>query len=56
MALLRKLFWLCLFVVFTLVFVVLFEHGVANFQANFVKQVQEVGAFVEKKFLKKEAE
>lgn len=49
MALLSKLFWFGLFVAFTLVFVVLFEHGTTNFSANFVKQVQEVCTFVEKK-------
>jgi len=56
MALLRKLFWFCLFAVFTLAFMVLFEHGVANFPENFVKQVREAQAFVEKAVLKKGAE
>lgn len=48
MALLRKLFWVILFVISTLAFVVLFEHGTTDFQANLVKQLQEARAFVEK--------
>ncbi|HEY5752556.1 MAG TPA: hypothetical protein VIT21_05375 [Chthoniobacterales bacterium] len=31
----RKLFWLALFVVFTFGFVVIFEHGVADFPNSF---------------------
>lgn len=33
-ALIRKLFWLALFLVFTFCFVVLFEHGTVDFQHN----------------------
>lgn len=35
MGLLRKLFWLVLFVVFTFCFVVIFEHGLAGFPKSF---------------------
>ena len=39
-ALIRKLFWLALFVVFTFGFVVLFEHGTQNFVQNAQVEVQ----------------
>jgi hypothetical protein len=46
MALLRKLFWLAVYVISTLSFVVLFENGTANFSKNLGKQVGEVKKFV----------
>lgn len=48
MDLLRKIFWLFLFLVATLCFVVLFEKGPANFVPNVQKQFGEVVQFVEK--------
>lgn len=47
MALLRKLFWIATFLISTLCFVVLFEHGPDNFSANLRKQVQEFAKFVD---------
>jgi hypothetical protein len=41
-ALVRKLFWLALFLVFTFCFVVLFEHGTANFTENAEKEFAEL--------------
>ena len=41
MALLRKLFWVALFVIATLSFVVLFEKGPQNFIPNLQKQIEE---------------
>ena len=38
MALLRKLFWLTLFVVSAFAFTVLFEHGTANYFENARKE------------------
>lgn len=35
MGLIRKLFWLALFVVFTFGFVVIFEHGLTDFPKSF---------------------
>ena len=46
MALIRQLFWFLVFVVSTLSFVVLFEHGPDNFGANFTKQVEALRTFV----------
>ncbi|HEX8371385.1 MAG TPA: hypothetical protein VF585_01275 [Chthoniobacterales bacterium] len=40
MGLLRKLFWVALFVVFTFSFVILFEHGTENFFRDFSKNAQ----------------
>ncbi len=39
-ALIRKLFWLALFVVFTFCFVVIFEHGTSNFSQNAQVEIQ----------------
>lgn len=41
MALLRKLFWVALFIVFTFGFVVLFDNGPTNYVANFKAEFQE---------------
>ena len=41
-ALIRKLFWLVLFVVFTFCFVVLFDHGTSNFAENARLEIQEL--------------
>ena len=41
MALLRKIFWLAIFVISTLCFVVLFEKGPTHFLPNLQKQVSE---------------
>ncbi|MEA3187165.1 MAG: hypothetical protein QOD99_995 [Chthoniobacter sp.] len=41
-ALIRKLFWLALFVVFTFCFVVLFDHGTQNFTENAQLEIQEL--------------
>jgi len=49
MAFLRKIFWLALYLVATLVFVVLFEHGTENFSENFQKQLSQVQTFVTQK-------
>lgn len=47
MALIRKLFWIVVFLVSTLGFVVLFEHGTTNFADNFVKQAEALQSFVQ---------
>lgn len=47
MALIRKLFWIAVFLTSTLAFVVLFEKGPDNFPENFVKQAQDFRTFVE---------
>lgn len=41
MAMLRNLLWLVVFLISTLSFVVLFEKGTTNFQANLQSQVTE---------------
>ena len=48
MALLRKLFWLGVYLVSTLSFIVLFEKGTTDFSGNLVKQVEEFQQFVTK--------
>jgi hypothetical protein len=45
MSLLRGLFWIALFVFFAFSFVVLFEHGTADFSKGFVKEFEKVKAF-----------
>ena len=40
MALLRKLFWVAIFLISTLSFVVLFENGTNNFVPNLQKQIE----------------
>ncbi len=50
MALLRKLVWLAIFLIFTLCFVVLFEKGTANFIPNVQKQAQDFSQFVRDQF------
>jgi len=47
MALLRKIFWLAIFVFATLCFVVLFEKGTNNFVPNVQKQFQEFSKMVQ---------
>jgi len=47
MALIRKLFWIVVFLISTLGFVVLFENGPANFADNFVKQAEALQGFVQ---------
>jgi len=47
MALIRKLFWIAIFLISTLSFVVLFEHGPSDFGANLTKQVTEFRKIVE---------
>ena len=46
MALVRKLFWLAVYLASTLAFVVLFENGTADFSKNLGKQVEEFQKFV----------
>ena len=46
MGLIRKIFWLALFVISTLCFVVLFEKGTTNFVPNVQKQAVEFGQAV----------
>jgi hypothetical protein len=46
MSLLRGLFWLALFVLFTFSFVVLFEYGTADFSTGFKKEFEHAKAFV----------
>jgi hypothetical protein len=41
MALIRKLFWIAVFLLSTLCFIVLFEHGTEKFSENLGKQIQE---------------
>jgi len=50
MGLIRKLFWLALFVFATLCFVVLFEKGTANFVPNVQKQAIELSRAVQEQF------
>jgi hypothetical protein len=45
MSLLRGLFWIALFAFFTFCFVVLFEHGTADFTSGFKKEFDKVKAF-----------
>ena len=47
MALIRKLFWIVVFLISTLGFVVLFEHGPTNFADNFMKQAEALQSFVQ---------
>jgi len=46
MALLRTLFWVALFLVFTFSFVVLFEYGTHDFVPGFQKEFQRMKTFV----------
>ena len=46
MSLLRGLFWLCLFVFFAFCFVVLFEHGTANFSEGFKIEFEKAKTYV----------
>jgi hypothetical protein len=46
MSLLRGLFWLALFVLFTFSFVVLFEYGTADFSTGFKKEFARAKTFV----------
>ena len=46
MSLLRGLFWLCLFVFFAFCFVVLFEHGTANFSEGFKVEFEKAKTYV----------
>jgi len=47
MALLRKIFWLAIFLFATLCFVVLFEKGTNHFVPNVQKQIQEFSQAVQ---------
>ena len=47
MALLSKLFWIALTVVFTFAFVVLFENGTDNYVDNAQKQFAEMKTYFE---------
>ena len=51
MALLRKLFWLAIFLAATLSVVVLFEKGTTHFIPNLQKQAQDFGQLVREQFL-----
>lgn len=42
MALLRKLFWVAIFLISTLSFIVLFEHGTHDFVPHLQKQIEEL--------------
>ncbi len=55
MALLRKLFWVAVFVASTLSFLVLFENGPKDFSKNFMGQVTELRKLVEGEMTRKEA-
>jgi hypothetical protein len=46
MALLRTLFWVALFLLFTFSFVVLFEYGTHDFVPGFQKEFQRMKTFV----------
>ena len=46
MSLLRGLFWLVLFAFFAFCFVVLFEHGTANFTTGFKTEFEKVKTYV----------
>lgn len=46
MSLIRGLFWLALFVLFTFSFVVLFEYGTADFSTGFKKEFERAKTFV----------
>ncbi len=46
MALLRSLFWVALFVLFTFSFVVLFEYGTHDFVPGFKKEFVRIKTFV----------
>jgi len=46
MALLRLIFWVALFLVSTLVFTVLFEHGFADFSTNARKEMDSLKQMV----------
>jgi hypothetical protein len=46
MALLRTLFWVALFLVFTFSFVVLFEYGTHDFVPGFKKEFARIKTFV----------
>jgi len=48
MALLRGIFWLALFIVFTFCFVVLFEYGPRDFAKGVQKEYARVKSFVVK--------
>lgn len=50
MALLRKIFWLAVFLIATLSFVVLFEKGTTDFIPNLQKQAQEFNEMVRAQF------
>jgi len=50
MALIRGLFWLALFVFFTFCFVVLFQHGTADFANGFKEDAAHAKAFLVEKF------
>ena len=47
MSLLRKIFWLAVFLLSTLSFIVLFEHGPDKFQQNLTTEITEFHTFVD---------
>ena len=47
MGLIRSLFWVVLFVLFTFSFVVLFEYGTTDFVTGFQKEFARVTKFVQ---------
>jgi len=47
MALIRKFFWIAIFLIATLSFIVLFEHGTTDFKANLTNQIVEFRKLVE---------
>ncbi len=47
MTLIRGLFWLVLFLVFTFCFVVLFEYGLHDFKSGCQKELERVKTFVQ---------
>ena len=46
MALIRTLFWVALFILFTFSFVVLFEYGTHDFVPGFQKEFERMKTFV----------
>jgi len=46
MALLRGLFWLCLFIFFAFCFVVLFEYGTTDFSTGFKTEAAKLKTYV----------
>ena len=49
MSLLRGLFWIALFILFSFSFVVLFEYGTTDFTKGFAKEFEKVKADIKDK-------